>query len=145
MAKSTHLALRKIGLRPLITAALGSALLLAPCWTDASAQDAAITLPSINVRTIVTSPTTVPTPVDEVATTVTVITAQEIETSQRRTMPDLLMTVPGLNVVQTGGAGGLDVGVHARHQLQPHQGADRRHRCQRSEQSEPRRSTSARC
>ncbi len=38
-----------------------------------------------------------------------------------------------------------DVGLHARHQLEPHQGADRRHRRQRSEQPEPRRSISVSC
>ena len=51
----------------------------------------------------------------------------------RARLPDILNDVPGLNVVQTGGPGGTDRGLHARHQREPHQGADRRHRCQRSE------------
>jgi hypothetical protein len=42
----------------------------------------------------------------EVASSVTVVTAQDIEIGQRRTLPDVLSTVPGINVVQTGGAGG---------------------------------------
>jgi vitamin B12 transporter len=37
---------------------------------------------------------------------VTVITAAEIAREQRRTLPDALSTVPGLNIVQTGGPGG---------------------------------------
>ncbi|WEF52792.1 TonB-dependent receptor [[Pseudomonas] carboxydohydrogena] len=55
---------------------------------------------------LVTSPTTIPTPVSQVGSSVTVITGQEIQETQRRTVPDLLQTVPGLNVVQTGGPGG---------------------------------------
>src|SRR4029077_411923 len=37
---------------------------------------------------------------------VTVITAADIEREQRRTVPDALANVPGLNIVQTGGPGG---------------------------------------
>ncbi len=40
------------------------------------------------------------------ASSVTVITEEQIQRDQRRTLPDLLATVPGLNVVQTGGPGG---------------------------------------
>jgi vitamin B12 transporter len=56
---------------------------------------------------VVVSPTALPTPSTEVASSVTVITSQEIEQQQRRTVPDVLRTVPGLNVVQNGGTGGL--------------------------------------
>src|SRR5262249_39695207 len=56
--------------------------------------------------TVVVSPTATPTPVENVASSVTVITAQDIEREQRRTVPDALSNVPGLNIVQTGGAGG---------------------------------------
>ena len=37
----------------------------------------------------------------------TVITAADIERNQRRTVPEVLKSVPGLNVVQAGGPGGL--------------------------------------
>ena len=47
------------------------------------------------------------TPERNVASSVTVITAADIERDQRRTVPDALSTVPGLNIVQTGGPGGL--------------------------------------
>ena len=65
----------------------------------ALAQDA---LPEISV----TSPTTVPTPVNQIASSITVITAADLERDQRRTLSDALQTVPGLNVVQSGGPGG---------------------------------------
>lgn len=56
---------------------------------------------------IVISPTGVPTPAREIASSITVVTAQEIERQQRRTLPQALAAVPGLNLVQTGGPGGL--------------------------------------
>jgi vitamin B12 transporter len=55
----------------------------------------------------VTSPTGVATPLNEVANSVTVITADDIQRDQRQTLPDALMNVPGMNVVQTGGPGGI--------------------------------------
>jgi vitamin B12 transporter len=56
---------------------------------------------------VAVSPTGLTSPVDQIASSVTVITSKEIEAQQRRTLPDVLKTVPGLNVVQTGGPGGL--------------------------------------
>jgi vitamin B12 transporter len=58
-------------------------------------------------RPVVVSPTATETPIDQVASSVTVITAKDMERDQRRTVPDALATVPGLNVVQSGGPGGL--------------------------------------
>jgi vitamin B12 transporter len=55
---------------------------------------------------IVVSATRLPTPADQVASSVTVITATDLQQEQRRTVPDALTMVPGLNVVQTGGPGG---------------------------------------
>jgi vitamin B12 transporter len=60
-----------------------------------------------NEKAVVVSPTATETPIDQVASSVTVITAKDIERDQRRTAPDALSTVPGLNVVQSGGPGGL--------------------------------------
>lgn len=60
-----------------------------------------------NGPSLVVSPTSMATPGEHVASSVTVITAQDLETEQRRTVPDALMTVPGINVVQAGGPGGL--------------------------------------
>jgi vitamin B12 transporter len=55
---------------------------------------------------LVVSPTGVVTPAGDVASSTTVVTDKDIATQQYRTAPDILNTVPGLNVVQTGGAGG---------------------------------------
>ncbi len=55
---------------------------------------------------IVVSATKIATPIDQIGSSLTVITADEIQERQRRTLPDLLQTVPGLNIVQTGGPGG---------------------------------------
>lgn len=55
---------------------------------------------------VVVSATGVPEPVDHIASSVTIITSKEIEAQQRRTLPDVLKSVPGLNVVQTNGPGG---------------------------------------
>jgi vitamin B12 transporter len=55
---------------------------------------------------VVVTATRLPTPESEVASSITVITAEEIEQKQERTLPDVLADVPGLNVVQTGGPGG---------------------------------------
>jgi len=56
---------------------------------------------------VVVSATRVPTPALEVASSVTLITAADIEARQERTISDVLKDVPGLNVVQTGGPGGV--------------------------------------
>lgn len=55
---------------------------------------------------ITVSATGVPTPTAATGSTVTVLTEEIIQRQQRRTVPDLLQQVPGLNVVQTGGPGG---------------------------------------
>lgn len=55
---------------------------------------------------IVVTPTLVPTPENEVASSITVITSADMEAKQERTVPDALADVPGLNVAQTGGPGG---------------------------------------
>ena len=57
-------------------------------------------------QAIVVSPTATETPVRQIASSITVITAKDLERDQRRTLPDALATVPGLNVVQSGGPGG---------------------------------------
>ena len=57
-------------------------------------------------ETVVVTATRMPTPELQVASSITVVSAQDIEERQIRTLPDLLQQVPGLNVVQTGGPGG---------------------------------------
>src|SRR5256714_645813 len=73
------------------------------------AQDAASSaLPNSEAQSeeIVVSATKIETPINEIGSSVTVITDKEIERDQERTLPDVLRTVPGLNVVQTGGRAG---------------------------------------
>ena len=60
-----------------------------------------------NADLVVVSATRIPTPESEVASSVTVITADDIAAKQSQTLPDILKDVPGLNLVQTGGPGGL--------------------------------------
>jgi vitamin B12 transporter len=55
---------------------------------------------------IVVTPTEFPTPLDEIGNSVSVVTSDDIERKQERTLPDALKDVPGLNLVQTGGPGG---------------------------------------
>jgi vitamin B12 transporter len=54
----------------------------------------------------VVTATRIPTPEVQVASSISVVTADEIAERQIQTLPDLLKEVPGLNVVQTGGPGG---------------------------------------
>jgi vitamin B12 transporter len=55
---------------------------------------------------IIVSATRLPTPEDEIASSVTLITVADIDALQTRTLPDILELVPGVNIVQTGGPGG---------------------------------------
>ncbi|HLL27757.1 MAG TPA: TonB-dependent receptor [Xanthobacteraceae bacterium] len=87
----------------LVLVSLVAIFLLATPITAALADD---TSPLNTLPETVISATALPTPSEEIGSSVTVITQDQIERDQRRTIPDLLQTVPGLNVVQTGGAGG---------------------------------------
>jgi len=125
----SHIATRRcsFGCVADITASVIITLSLAPLAAAVAQQtqsgppsDQTVQLPAISVtvpppsqstnqaatNTPVVSPTTVPTPTEQSASSVTVITSADIESRQLRTIPDALATVPGLNVVQTGGAGG---------------------------------------
>jgi vitamin B12 transporter len=62
--------------------------------------------PVFNMLPLVVTATRVPTPGDEIATSVTVITGDDIERRQSRGLADALRDVPGLNLVQTGSPGG---------------------------------------
>jgi vitamin B12 transporter len=58
------------------------------------------------LQTVVVTATRIPTPEFQVASSITVVTADEIAARQLRTVPDLLRDIPGLNVIQSGGPGG---------------------------------------
>jgi vitamin B12 transporter len=55
---------------------------------------------------VVVSATRIETPINQIGSSVTVIDDEEIEVHQQRSLPEALQTVPGLNIVQTGGPGG---------------------------------------
>ncbi len=76
-----------------------AAVALTVTATSVLAQSAG---PLNNLPEIVISPTGFATPAAQVASSVTVITEEQIQRDGIRTVPDLLRTVPGLNVVQTG-------------------------------------------
>ncbi len=73
---------------------------------------AALSAPSLllaqaaDVSPVVVTATLIPTPIDQVGSSISLITAQDIQDHQWRTVPDALQQVPGLDVVQSGGAGG---------------------------------------
>lgn len=85
--------------------AVFSILIAYPVWVTTAAADAAFSEP-VSLPTVVVTPTRLPTPEKEVGSSITVITQQEIQRKQQRTLPDALMNVPGLNIVQNGGPGG---------------------------------------
>ena len=78
----------------------GAALALSLFGFPANAQDGTVALPQI-----VVSPTIVPTPANEIANSITVITGEDMQREQRRTVTDALNAVPGLQVVQNGSSG----------------------------------------
>jgi vitamin B12 transporter len=58
-----------------------------------------------SLQPIVVTATRIPTPEIQVASSITVVMAEEIAARQIQTLPDLLKELPGLNVVQSGGPG----------------------------------------
>lgn len=76
-------------------------LVVLPAKSDEATPEQ-LPLPPVTVTA-----TRLPTPVSEVGSSVTIITSQEIAQKQERTLPEVLMDVPGLNVVQTGSPGGI--------------------------------------
>ena len=91
--------LYRLGLARLASAiGLGAALLLVP--GPAAAADAQDALPDV-----ASAPRRMEIPVERVAGSITVITREEIERRQWRTLVDVLNFVPGVNVVQSGGPG----------------------------------------
>ncbi len=88
--------MKKSSFLPLLLSATASLPSLA---LAAEADDAA-------GETVVVSATRTPTPESQVASSVTVITADDIQARQSQTLPDLLKDAPGLNLVQIGGPGG---------------------------------------
>ncbi len=58
------------------------------------------------VAPVVVTATLIPTPIDEVGSSITLITGKDIQDHQWRSVPDALKSAPGIEVVQSGGPGG---------------------------------------
>ncbi|MFG1480267.1 TonB-dependent receptor [Xanthobacter sp. V4C-4] len=107
-----------------LSASLLALLAAAPALAQTAQPPAAQAAPAadasqIDLPDVVVSATLTPLPEKEVASSVTVITATELEETQRRSVPEALESAPGLNVVQTGGPGGTTAifmrGTNANH------------------------------
>ena len=68
------------------------------CAADTAADET-------NGEAVVVTATRIPTPASEVASSMTVITADDVAAKQSQTLTDLLKDAPGLNLVQSGGPG----------------------------------------
>jgi vitamin B12 transporter len=90
----------KFSLVPVTGAACVALLSQSVLAEDDSTADAPL-------ETLVVSATRIATPAWQLGSSVTVITAADIAARQLRTVPDVLKLVPGLNVVQSGGPGGV--------------------------------------
>lgn len=84
-----------------------SSLALLCCGAGQNAAAADASPPPDTLPAIVVSATRLPTPEEELGSSVTIITAEDIEKKQERTLPDILQDVPGLNLVQAGGPGSV--------------------------------------
>src|ERR1700722_16932926 len=75
-----------------------AALIVLGATTAALADD--------STETVVVTATRIPTPESHIASSMTVITADDIAAKGLDTLPDVLADAPGLNIVQEGGPGG---------------------------------------
>src|SRR5262249_41509572 len=62
--------------------------------------------PDESAESVIVTATRIPTPEPQVASSISLVTADEIDSRQERTLPDGLKNLPGLNLVQAGGPGG---------------------------------------
>jgi len=83
----------------IVAVALGVVLFVVP--SVMSAQEAG----EEKIEEIVVTATRIETPTREVGSSITVITDQEIKEKQKTTVLEVLRSVPGLDVVQSGGPG----------------------------------------
>ena len=74
--------------------------------TTAAEAAAPAEMATTSPETVVVTFTRTPTSIDEVAGSISVVTAEQIEARQERTLPEVLRDLPGLNLVQAGGPGG---------------------------------------
>jgi vitamin B12 transporter len=90
----------------LVFSVIGASALAAASMGTACAAEDADSPGSGLPEPVIVSATRLPTPELQVASSVTVIAAEEIAARQDRSLADVLQDVPGLNLVRTGGPGG---------------------------------------
>jgi vitamin B12 transporter len=93
--------------RFLVFSVIGTAVLSVQGALAGAADSANSPAPADSTEPVVVSATRVPTPELQVGSSITVVTAEDIAARQERSLPDILQDIPGLNVVRTGGPGGL--------------------------------------
>ena len=74
------------------------------CHLEAQAQD---TMPEVEVGEVVITATKTETALRDVASSVTIIKEEDIDKKKAKTVAEAIRDVPGIDVVQTGGPGGL--------------------------------------
>jgi len=84
---------------------LGSIVGLAAVATAAGVARADNADAEDSLQPVMVTATRIPTPESQIASSVTIITADQIAASQATSLPDVLKYVPGLNLVQSGGPG----------------------------------------
>ena len=75
-------------------------------WAQSAPASNSLNTTTALPETVIVSATRIATPVEKIASSATVVTAAQIAAQGKQTLPDILRTVPGLNVVQAGGPGG---------------------------------------
>jgi vitamin B12 transporter len=95
--------------KSLVFSVVGAIALAVSAVPAVAAEEAGSPGSPDSVESVIVSATRVPTPESEIASSVTVITAEDIAARQERSLPDILKDVPGLNIVRTGGPGGQTV------------------------------------
>jgi vitamin B12 transporter len=88
-------------MKRLLFASLPACALALAAFPALAASDASGT----DVQEVVVTATKIPTPPDKVSNAVTVITGEDIADRQLKSLPEALATVPGLNIVRSGGPG----------------------------------------
>jgi vitamin B12 transporter len=95
--------------KSLVFSVVGAMALAASAVAAVAAEGAGSPESAESVESVIVAATRLPTPESEIASSVTVITAEDIAARQERSLPDILKDVPGLNIVRTGGPGGQTV------------------------------------
>jgi vitamin B12 transporter len=95
--------------KSLVFSVVGAMALAASAVAALAAEGAGSPESAESVESVIVAATRLPTPEWEIASSVTVITAEDIAARQERSLPDILKDVPGLNIVRTGGPGGQTV------------------------------------